>query len=187
MLQAMTNVHSYKMTMDTTSGGAYPSKQHMVAIYIRTGKTLSFDTTVETISPTGKTTTMEVVLEGSRMCMKGIVGTAWSCSTDAALAASLGNIGDLTKEAQNLETSGSYKDLGQKTVQGQVCDGYTFTSKAATSTSSGTAWINASTHLLAEEDSVTSMVISKGAKPTITTLKLVVSNYDDPSLKLPKV
>ena len=86
-----------------------------------------------------------------------------------------------------ISTCTSLTLLGQRTLMGQVCNGYAFTSRMASITSKGVAWINASSHLLIEEDAVTSSVIVNSAKPTTSTLKLVVSNYNDPSLSLPKI
>lgn len=187
MVKAMSSVHSYKMTMDISATGAYPSKSHMVAIYIRNGKALSFDVKMQSTSNAGKATTIEMVLSGSRLCMKGITSASWTCSNDASLGAAFNNLGDLTKLAQSMNTEGSMTYLGQRTVQGQLCSGYAFTNTVSSTAAKGTMWINASTHLLTEEDAVTSTVVLKGSKPTVSTLKAVVSNYNDPNLTLPKV
>ena len=186
-IQAMATVHSYKMTMDTTTGGPYPSSSHIVAVFLRAGKMLSFDIREQSHPSIGKATNIEMVLEGSRLCMKGITGPAWSCSTNTTLAASFASIGDLSKVATNLGTKYSMKALSEKSVQGQECSGYLVTSASSGTTDKGVVWINAASHLLVEEDMVTATAIPQGAKPTTGTFKVVVSNYNDPSLSLPKV
>lgn len=186
-LQAMTTIHSYKMTMDISATGAYPSKSHFVAVFIRNGKALSFDMKAQTTASSGKVSTFEMVLNNTRLCYKGLIGPGWSCSTDSSLATSFESIGDLSKVASSLRSGTNITYLGQKTVQGQRCDGYAETSKTATGSTSGDIWINASTHLFTEEDVVTTSTVSKGAKPTISTVKAVISNYNDSSLSIPKV
>jgi hypothetical protein len=80
-----------------------------------------------------------------------------------------------------------YKRIGTSTVEGLPSTGYTFSATAPGGSGTGSAWFETSTGHLLQLTANASIKETPKAKPQVLSMKLMVSNYNDPSLKIPSV
>jgi len=190
MVAAMKTVHSYKLTMDITSKAAtQQTTSSVVLIAVRHGKTLALYEKMH-LTLSGSTMNLEVVQQGTRTCIRGLMGPTWTCSTakNALMpGANLAGIANLSQLTTAVTQSFRLTPIGRRTVQGQLCAGFSLAGKLSHVAMTGKIWINAASHLLVEEDATTSTPLSAGSKPTTLFTKVVASNYNDPHLSIPKV
>jgi hypothetical protein len=81
----------------------------------------------------------------------------------------------------------SYKLVGTGVVEGKPSAGYTFSAKASIGSLSGNIWFEKPDGRLLTLSATGSVVATPKAAPQKFTVKLSVSNYNDPSLTVPKV
>lgn len=191
MATAMAAVQSYKLTMDITSHMATQSTtSSVVLISVRHGKTQAVYEKMH-LSIGGSAMSLEMVLEGKRTCIRGLMGPSWTCSTTKSSlvpgGANLSNLTNLYQMTASLTRSFHIVSVGRKTVQRQLCDGFSIAGTVSHMATTGTVWINAASHLLVEEDATTTQPLTPGGKPTTSTVKIVASNYNDPHLSIPAV
>jgi hypothetical protein len=185
-LQAMQSVHSYEITMDAWNGNGSTGKptEHMDAIVIRQGKFVEMYAKVTTSMAQGQGFTMEMVINSTHTCTRMTSTAAWHCSAPIPGLSSLMNYTDITK---TFHGHFQLSALGSKVVQGQPCDGYTITSSTLTGTGHGILWLSQSTKRVVEEDFTASNTVVKGSAPSVSTIKLVFSHYNDAALSIPAV
>ena len=186
MLQAMQSVHRYEMTMDAWNGKSETGKptEQMDAIVIRQGKSVEMYAKVTTSMAGGQGYTMEMVISSTHTCTRMTSTAAWHCTAPIPGLASLMNYTDITK---TFHGHFQLSSLGSKVVQGQPCDGYTIASSTATVTGHGVLWLSQSTKRVVEEDFTSSNTVVKGSAPSVSTIKLMFSHYNDAALSIPVV
>jgi hypothetical protein len=190
MVAAMKTVHSYKLTMDITSKVAtQQTTSSVVLIAVRQGKTRALYEKMH-LTLSGSTMNLEVVQQGTRTCIRGLMGPTWTCSTaknSFMPGANLAGIANLNQLTAAVTQAFRITPIGRRTVQGQLCDGFWLAGKLSQVAMTGKVWISVASHLLVEEDATTSTPLSAGSKPTTLFTKVVASNYNDPHLSIPKV
>jgi hypothetical protein len=80
-----------------------------------------------------------------------------------------------------------YKMIGNGVVEGKPSVGYSFSAKAPVGSLNGTMWFQTPNGLLLTMTANASIVAAPNTKPQTLSVKLTVSNYNDPSLKIPAV
>jgi hypothetical protein len=81
----------------------------------------------------------------------------------------------------------SYTRIGNGVVEGKPSTGYSYAAKADLGSLSGNIWFEKPDGRLLTMSATGSVKTTPKAKPDTLSLKLTVSNYNDPSLKIPKV
>ena len=187
MAKSMAGVQSFQVVNDSRSTHATASpggvmKLRMVMVFVWQGKvlTLSVQSTTD-----GKQSTM--VYNGTRLCVQQDARATWNCNLPVSYAKAFQANMDPIQAMKDSGTSMTgIAALGAKTIQGQSCDGYSFTStlQAIHYTGHGSIWFSSATGRLVEVTSVGSMTLTAGGAAMVTTGTVVYSRWNDPSLKL---
>lgn len=190
MAKSLVGVQSFQVVNDSRSTHATASpggvmKLHMVMVFVRQGKalTLSVQSTTD-----GKQSTM--VYTGTRICVQQDAHAAWNCNLPVSYAKGFqANMDPIQAMKDSGTRMTGIAALGAKTIQGQSCDGYSFTStlQSVKYQGHGSIWFSAATGRLVEVTSVGSMALTSGSAAMVTTGTVVYSRWNDPSLKLAAV
>ena len=187
MAKSLAGVQSFHVVNDSRSTHATVSpggvmKLHMVMVFVRQGKTLTLSVQSTT---DGKQSTM--VYTGTRLCVQQDAHAAWNCNLPVSYAKGFqANMDPIQAMKDSGTRMTGIAALGAKTMQGQSCDGYSFTStlQSIHYQGHGSIWFSSATGRLVEVTSVGSMALTAGSAAMVTTGTVVYSRWNDPTLKL---
>ena len=190
MAKSLAGVQSFQVVNDSRSTHATASpggvmKLHMVMVFVRQGKAL----TVSVQSTTdGKQATL--VYTGTRVCVQQGAHAAWNCNLPVSYAKGFqANMDPIQAMKDSGARMTGIAALGAKTIQGQSCDGYSFTTtlESVKYQGHGSIWFSSASGRLVEVTSVGSMALTSGSAAIVTTGTVVYSRWNDPSLKIAAV
>ena len=187
MAKSLAGVQSFQVVNDSRSTHATGSpggvmKLHMVMVFVRQGKAITLSVQSNT---DGRQSTM--VYTGTRLCVQQDAHATWNCNLPVSYAKGFqANMDPIEAMKDSGARMTGISALGAKTIQGQSCDGYSFTStlQSIHYQGHGSIWFSSATGRLVEVTSVGSMVLTAGSAAMVTTGTVVYSRWNDPSLKL---
>lgn len=115
--------------------------------------------------------------------LSGLLGGSGSTSSSGPSSASSFNPLTLLGTGASF----GYKLIGNGTVQGLPSTGYSFNATATVGSLNGTMWFERPNGRLLSLAATGSVVTAPNTKPQTISVKLSVSNYNDPTLKIPTV
>ena len=195
MIRALSAVSAYKMIDDSTisGGGAMmggASTTHLEVIRTHRGPTAQLSMRSETRMATGPVRISEMVVSGTRGCVRTSPGAAWNCHYPAAAFAAMLN----ADQAKALQATGLrllMTPMGRsRTIGGRTCALYTFTETMTvgiTLTMHGTWCLDPATALPVEVDAVGTETLVKGQPPFTTRSTTLYSRWNDATLRVPVV
>lgn len=126
MARALTRVHSYQVTVQTTSAGhGRPVTTTSTETRVRRGTTVRFHITAN-MRRAGQMSTVEEVFTGTHLCLRTRARGAWMCQAAQAGALARLSATSATQIARLFSPRQRYVAVGRQPRQGQVCTGYRF-------------------------------------------------------------
>ena len=195
MMRTMTAATAYTMVSDsTTSGGGAmmggASTTHLEMIHVHHGPTTQLSMLSETKGAKGPVRVSEMVVVGTRGCLRTSHTGAWNCHYPSTMFAAM----TTTDPAKALQGTGLRLVMAatgrSRTIRGQSCAVYSFTESmnvGVALTMHGTWCLNPATMLPVEVDSVGSETLVKGQPPFLTRSTMIFSRWNDPTLRVPTV
>jgi len=190
MAKSLVGMRSVQVVNDSISTHAATSpggvmKLHMVMVFVRQAKgfTMSMQSIVN-----GKQ--VAFVYTGTHACVRQDLHGAWNCNLPFSYVKGyLANMDPVQAMKDSGTIIAGIAAVGAKTIQGQACNGYSFTTTLSSVHyhGRGVIWFSSSTGRLVEATSVGSMTVVAGSAAMMTTGTVVHSRWNDPTLKLPAV
>lgn len=166
--------------------------QTRTIIAVRKGNAFEDYVVVSRKTSTGKTTTMDLVTYGTKACTRASGAKTYTCRTMTNQFSF--NFDPTTAFAQGAGST-TFARTRAKTIDGQVCDGYSYANTSSAAIVRGVVYIAHATNLPCEQDDTTTRHIptgngsSSGTSSATFTLvsKYVWSHFDDKHLTVPSV
>jgi len=197
MITAVSAATAFRVVIDTTvsGGGAMmggASRSHLEMIRVRHGATTQMSVIMRSTSAKGPARVEEMVIVGTRGCVRMSHIGAWNCHYPPATFAAMATMNDPAKALQGLGLRLAMTPTGHsRTIGGQTCAVYAFTESLTTGgvvvASHGTWCLDAATSLPVEVDAVGSEAVIKGQPPFTTKSVSSYSRWNDPTLRVPAV
>lgn len=125
--------------------GAGPRTTTIVAV--RKGKLFEDYVVITGKDAAGKTTTTNLIVYGSRTCMRASGARSYTCRTTQSFF----NLDPTVAFAQGAGST-TFAPTSARTIGGQVCEGYSYQNVSQSATAKGVVYIARTTHLPCEQD-----------------------------------
>jgi len=178
--QALKGVTSYRVDGSLIGTGNAVTKLSIISVH--RGNVAQLQATITAPNSSGNPAYSDIVIVGSRVCARQSARAHYSCTVNATQALSveksLNLLALFNTSSVNTDT---YVPTAPKTIEGQVCNGYTVVSRS-TRKSTGALYVARGSNLpyqIVGKSSTSSSGFNNGV--------ITFSRYNDPALTVPTI